>query len=220
MKHFRTLIIFVFAILSSCGTVTRESVTLPSAPPKQPVDRYTTLNYQSANGDLYEKYLVRIDSYTTKGNVYHEKHIKYLRGIAEILTVGKHFNVSEQSIGFYYDKVKNEKEKLYLGLDIQSKSDEVSTGATYIENGRGLVTIYVQPVLSVLRSYEDILSEDEIEGVVIALYWTQSSKKEFVTIWFSKQNVKDYFNGHMTLNELIIKSTITNTEGKQIRLAL
>lgn len=204
----------------SCGPSTHESTTLQMKTPKQPVDRYDAINYRSENESLYEKYLVSMESYTTRGNIYHEKHINYLRGIAEILTEGRKYLVSERSIGFYYDKVKKEKEKLYLGLDIVAKPGEVSGADQYSENGRKLVNIYVEPVLSVLKNYEDILSEDEIEGVVIGLYWLNSSRKEFVTIWFSKQTVKDYFNGYLTFSELILKSTITNTDGKQIRLTL
>lgn len=214
------LFFFLLAVLiASCGPSTHGQTVLTTDNNTQ-ADKFNTINYQSANDNLYEKYLVNLQSYTTSGNVYHEKHISYLRGIAEILTEGKKYSVSAQSIGFYYDKVKNEKEKLYLGLDIIAKPNEVKGEDSYIENSRRLVTIYVQPVLSVLKNYEIILSEEQVEGVVIGLYWNQSSRREFVTIWFLKQNVKDYFNGYMTLSELIIKSTITNTDGKQIRLAL
>ncbi|MFW5808270.1 MAG: hypothetical protein ACOC2H_09930 [Spirochaetota bacterium] len=224
MRHTRYLFILAMIIMTGCGSMpeapSRGDNTIELPEDTRPQDKYSSINYEAENPDRYSVYLVDLDHYTTNGRYYHEKHEQYLLGIAEILIQKYGYRLKDGSIGFYYDKVENKKNKLYLGLDVVCDQAKLRNGEGYYESGRRMINVYLPSVLDTVRRYEEILSENEVEGTVIGLLWYRVGQGEFINIWLPKQNINEYFNDQLTFNELILKATITDKNGKKIRLTL
>lgn len=226
MTKLRVILLMTFAILTTCASVTdsRKSETdkkiIIAEPEETDGDKYSTFNYSSTKTDEYDPYLVKLDDYTTNGKTYHERHYSYLLGLSEILTEKYGYHLKNNSVGFYYDKVTMEKDRLFLGMDIVCDQELLKSGEGYSASGRRMIETYLQNVLDVSRKYEDIFNEPEIEGVVVGFFWVRDGKKEFVNVWLAKQNIKELFNGYLTFWELVLKSTVTDTEGKKIRITL
>ena len=176
---------------------------------------------QYANEDsVYSMYLVPVDSYTTNGAVYHKKYIKYLYGIAKIFRDEKKAFVGDKSIGFYYDKKENRKDKLFLGVDLLIPGSSVVKEDDYEKNARKIIGRNLRETMNVLSSCTEVLKEEEIRGVVVGLIWDRSGKREMVNIWIGKSDMDLYYGNGLTLNELVIRSTVTNTDGRIIRMSL
>ncbi len=176
---------------------------------------------QYANEDsVYSMYLVPVDSYTTNGAVYHKKYIKYLYGIAKIFRDEKKVFVGDKSIGFYYDKKENRKDKLFLGVDLLIPGSSVVKEDDYEKNARTIIGRNLREMMNVLSSCTEVLKEDEIRGVVVGLIWDRNGKREMVNIWIGKSDMDLYYGNGLTLNELVIRSTVTNTDGRIIRMSL
>jgi hypothetical protein len=211
MKHFLVLVIFSSFFLTCASAQTNNN--------GKNAEKIDVLKY--AGTELkYEKYLVSVDSYTTNGSVYHKKYLNYLYGIAKIFIDEKKIDVSEKSIGFYYDKKEKRKDKLFIGVDLVVPEERIKYGDDYIENARALIGQYLMPTMNVLSSCTDILKEDEVKGVVVGLAWTRNGMRQVVNIWISKDDMELYYADGLTLNELVIRSTVTNTEGGIIRMTL
>jgi hypothetical protein len=200
-------VMILSCILTSCATAEPKSVS------------YNVLKYSDA-GLAYEKYLVVFDSYTTNGSVYHKKYLNYLYGIAKIFTDEKKTKVSEKSIGFYFDKKENRKDKLFLGIDLIADEKFINQGADYEKNARSLLRQLLTDAMSVLQSCTEILKENEVRGVVIGYIWTRNGNRELVNIWIPKDALAEFYNDSLTLNELVVKSTVTNTDGRIFRMSL
>ena len=180
---------------------------------------YDVLTY-SAGASEYEKYLVAVDSYTTNGGVYHKKYTDYLYGIAKILLTEKTMTIAEKSIGFYYDKKENRKDKLFLGVDVGIADTSVAQAETYEKNARTLTGTFLKDVMGVLHSCTAVLAESEVKGVVIGLVWQRGGARELINVWVSKEDLALFYKNSLTLSELVVRSTVTNTEGRIIRLTL
>jgi hypothetical protein len=180
---------------------------------------YNVLQYSDA-GSAYDKYLVVFDSYTTNGSVYHKKYLNYLYGIAKIFTDEKKTKVSEKSIGFYFDKKENRKDKLFLGVDLIADEKSVDNSADYEKNVRSIFNKLLNESMSVLGSCTEILKETEVQGVVIGFIWYRNGNRELVNIWIPKDELTMFYNDSLTMNELVIRSTVTNTDGRIIRMSL
>jgi hypothetical protein len=183
------------------------------------VDKYDVSRY--ANEDsVYSLYLVPIDSYTTNGALYHKKYLPYLYGIAKIFRDEKKVFVGEKSIGFYYDKKENRKDKLFLGVDLIMPDSAVILDADYEKNARTMISKNLREMMNVLSSCTEVLKENEVKGVVVGLIWNRGGRKELVNIWISKSDMDLYYGNGLTLNELVIRSTVTNTDGHIIRMTM
>lgn len=180
---------------------------------------YDVLNYSSGSPE-YEKYLVTVDSYTTNGSVYHKKYVEYLYGVAKILLSEKKMTVGERSIGFYYDKKENRKDKLFLGVDLSVPESAVQPSETYEKNARVMMGGYLKDVMGVLHSCTAVLAENEVKGVVIGLVWNRGGAKELINVWILKEDLTLFYRNSLTLSELVVRGTVTNTEGRIIRLTL
>ena len=195
------------------------AAALSCASAQQGEGQYDVLTY-SAGSSEYEKYLVSVDSYTTNGGVYHRKYTDYLHGIAKILLTEKKMTVAEQSIGFYYDKKENRKDKLFLGVDVRIPDAAVRPAETYENNARALTGVFLRDVMGVLHSCRTVLSENEVKGVVIGLGWQRGGAKELINVWITKEDLALFYAGSLTISELVVRGTVTNTEGRIIRLTL
>ena len=168
----------------------------------------------------YEKYLVSSDQYTTKGSEYQKKYLQYLLGIARVITEEKKITVYEKSIGFYYDKREERKDKLYLGIDISAQIDSTLYYSTYAGIALAQLRKYLKDILSVFQAGRKIFEEKEIVGSVITIRWERDNIPEAVSIWIAQNDADKYEQEKLTLDELIQRNFITNTEGKIIKLLL
>jgi hypothetical protein len=185
---------------------------------KQNNAKYDVLKYSSAIS-ANEKYLVTLESYTTNGITYHKKYESYLYGIAGIFIDQEKVLLSEKSIGFYFDKRENRKDRLYLGVDILVDASNVIDQNDYEKNARAILKGSLGQAMKVMNSCTDILKESEVKGVVVGFIWKRNDRKELINIWIMKEDMEMYFKETLPINELIIRSSITNTDGRIFRIA-
>jgi len=214
------LILPVIAVTSISCTTTQETETYTKKENNTVVkDKYTVENYISVEPDKYEKFMVNIKDYTTNGSIYHEKYIKQLHGISEIITEKYNYTVKDNSVGFYFDKIEKNKNKFFIGFDIICDPSMFDSAGSYEVNGRKSMEIYLLSLLGVMNNYKEILNEENVEGCVIGFHWFVG-KEYYINVWISKMNLNDYFLQKITFKELVMKSTVTNMDGKHIRLTL
>ena len=176
------------------------------------------LNYADEKKTAYEEYLAGENQYTTGGIEYHKKYYKYLIGIATVSIEEKKLNIVKQSIGFYYDKKKNVKNELYLGLDLIVSGDYPYE--SYNEAAVAQLRTYLREVLYIINSCRTVFTENEVAGMVVGFKWTRGSLNESVNIWIDKKDVILFEDNSLTFDELVYRNTITNTEGKIIKLPI
>ncbi|MDA3899354.1 MAG: hypothetical protein PF637_02410 [Spirochaetes bacterium] len=224
MKYFLKYgVLLLIASIISCGTVPlrqNKPTSIIIAEVEEPEDKYSVVNYESEKPDEYSRFLVLTEDYTTDGGYYHKKHSTYLLGLAEVLTEKYSYNLKERSIGFYYDRLGKQTDLLYLGLDIDCSQNLIKDKSDYFKTGNDMIHEYLQNILTVTRRYDAILSESSVEGVVVGLYWFRRGRREMMTVWMSTQNIREYYNDHLTFKQMLIKSTVTDSDGKKIRLSL
>ncbi len=176
------------------------------------------LNYTSEKKTAYDEYLAGENLYTTGGIQYHKKYYNYLTGIAAVSVEEKKLNIVKQSIGFYYDKKKNIKNELYLGLDVTVSGDYPYE--SYNEAAAAQLERYLRDVLYIINSCRTVFTENEVAGMVVGFRWTRGSIGEGVNIWIDKKDVILFEDGRLLFDELVYRNTITNTEGKIIKLPI
>jgi hypothetical protein len=199
-------IVLFFIILTSCSSAdSREEKILIYSEDKNQANKYAI-------------YLVNPDNYTTIGAEYHNKYYPYLIGIARAVAEEKKITLIEKSIGFYYDKREDKKDKLYLGIDINAKNDPAINNANYQVIALSQLKKYLNDILYVLQSCKSIFLEKDVIGSVIGIRWEHDKTLETVTIWISKSDVARYEINELTFDEIIQRNFVTNTEGKIIRI--
>jgi hypothetical protein len=181
--------------------------------------KYDIAKY-SSKSSVYDRYLVSLDSYTTIGSVYHKKYEETLYGIAKIFIDEKKFVINDKTIGFYYDKKENRKDRLFFGADFNVSQSVVSDDADYEKNVRSVLKNYLLPSMEVMHSCPEVLNENDVKGIVFGYIWERSKRKELVNIWITKEDLVSYFKNDVTLTELVIRSVVTNTEGRIFRISL
>ncbi|MBN2038429.1 MAG: hypothetical protein JW864_00190 [Spirochaetes bacterium] len=189
-----------------------------SSPEKKEEEKITVIPENAGPG--FEKYLVNTEQYTTKGEVYHRKYLKSLLGIARVVTEDKGISVYEKSIGFYYDKREDRKDKLYLGIDISSQIDSTLYYSTYSGIALAQFRKYLKDIIYIFHTEKNIFSEEEIIGYVITIRWERDSVMEMVSIWIKEDDADAFAQNKITFDELIQRNFITNTDGKIIKLLL
>jgi hypothetical protein len=203
-------IAFVCCIFTMCAT----------AQQKNDSSEHVDISHYAQADASFDKYLVAEDSYTTNGIIYHKKYINYLYGIAKLIKNEHKVEIGERSIGFYYDKRENRKDKLFLGVDIIMPEQLVSPELSYEKNARFFVNKYLRQTMNVLVSCTDILGENEVRGVVTGFVWQRNNVKELINIWIRKDDLSLFYSNQITMTELIVRSTFTNTEGRIIPMTL
>lgn len=206
MNSRRTCIVLLFLLLSTCASMNEREKAI--------------LHFSGDSIGRYEGYLVRIDQYTTNGAQYHQKYYNHLIGIARVIMEEKKLPVVKNSIGFYFDKRENVKEKLYLGIDVRPAPDAALENYSYEGKSAAYLKRHLGDIMRVLQSCDTIFTEKEIVGIVIGFKWDGTARPEMISLWIDKTDALRYENGRLTLSELIVRNTITNTDGKIIRLAL
>ncbi len=206
MYLLRFSVIIIIFVLQSCSS--------------QELREENILKIAEHSGGKYDIFLVEYGQYTTNGAEYHNKYFKYLVGIARWLIEEKKINISENSIGFYYDKREDSKNKLYLGIDIWTSVDPGLVDSGYSEIALAQLQKYLDDVLYVIQSCRTIFSEKEIFGSVIAVAWDRGDVRDTVSIWIDQKDVDRYEKKELTFNELIQRNFVTNSEGRIIKLLL
>ena len=170
--------------------------------------------------DKYQELLVLPEQYTTNGAYYHKKYYDYLIGIARTLSEEQKLAIARNSIGFYFDKRENNREKLHLGLDVNIPADAQNRGLSYEAMGMSALERHLKNIIDVLYAGTAVFGEKEIFGTVVAFRWESGARSESITIWIEKREMRLFEENKLTLKELITRSPITNTAGKLIRLLL
>ena len=173
--------------------------------------------YTEANRQKYADLLVDPQRYTTAGTDFHKKYYGHLIGIAGDIVEKKKLAVEKGSIGFYFDKRSGDRNRLYLGLDIDTKtsSDQSFEVAAATLIGRDL-----KEIIQTFNSCRSVFNEKEIIGMVIGWIWSSSGGVEHLSLWIVKEDFTKFEEGKITFDELVQRSSITNTTGRVIRLQL
>jgi hypothetical protein len=202
----KILIVFFLIILTTCSSAdSREEKILKYSEDKDKANKYGI-------------FLVNPENYTTMGAEYHHKYYPFLIGIARAVAEDKKIDILEKSIGFYYDKREDKKNKLFLGIDINAQFDPAIPNPNYQVIALTQLKKYLNDILFVLQSCKSIFQEKEVVGSVIGIKWEREKSIEIVTIWISKDDVIRYEMKELTFDEIIQRNFVTNTEGKIIRL--
>ncbi len=174
-------------------------------------------NYSDRNREKYADLLVDTQRYTTAATEYHNRFLRYLIGIAGDIVEKKSLAVEKGSIGFYYDKKSGDRNKLYLGLDIDTngKFDQPFENVAV-----SLIRRNLRDLVQTINSCRSIFSEDPIVGMVIGWKWTAKGGREHVSVWILKDDFIRFEDGMITFDELVQRSFVTNTMGRVIKLPL
>jgi hypothetical protein len=199
--------LMVVCLLSTCGSTSSDSVreeTILSHATRERTDKYAVL-------------LVDPSQYTTRGGDFQKTYYKHLIGIAGEITEKRKLTIVPGSIGFYYDKKSGDRNKLYLGMDIDS-------GRTYpgslTVNAMKLLRKDVAIVVHTMNSCRTIFGEKEVVGMVIGWKWSGDAGTDYVSLWIDKGDVMKYESRQLTVEEVIHRSTVTSSTGKVIRLPI
>ncbi|MCL2155349.1 MAG: hypothetical protein FWH53_06765 [Leptospirales bacterium] len=187
-----------------------------------PLFSYNNTNSNAGSGkisgsDKYKELLVDIREYSTNGGYYQKKYEKNLLSIAGEIVEDQDLDVSKKSVGFYYDKISEIKDRLFLGLDIDVEKEN---NLDYGKFSVNIIKENVNGIIDLMYKYNFILSENEIVGIVIGFKWKEGKNSQLVNIWMNKEDIKLFYNRKITINELYQRSTITNSTGKIILLPI
>lgn len=171
----------------------------------------------SGDSKKYNDLLVDLKSYSTNGGLYQTKYEKLLLSLAGEIVEGQDLDVSKGSIGFYYDKKSERRDRLFFGVDINTvKEGPLDYGRFSVK----LIKENVSGLVDLMYKYKVILTENEVVGLVIGFKWIESGNPQQVNIWIRKDDLQPFYEGKITLNEMYQRSTITNTNGKIILLPI
>jgi hypothetical protein len=209
-----TSAILTILFLSTCGL---KSIKTGSGTTDKKREDKILKQYSKEQDNKYKNLIVDIKKYTTNGAVYQEKYYKLLIGVAVDIVDNKKLEIVRGSIGFYYDRKSQHRNRLYLGLDIDTGiTDDNAYGRVAVE----LLKKYIREISDTVNSCRSIFEEEEIVGMVIGFKWRSYTRAEQVNIWINEDDIIRFEKRNLTLDGLIQKSTITNTYGNIIRLQL
>jgi hypothetical protein len=170
-----------------------------------------------AAGEKYADLLVDPALYTTSGAVFQKKYYRLLIGVAAEFVEKMMLSVQKGSIGFYYDKRSGDRERLYLGLDLAEKGAD---GRSFDAVAADIIMKHLTDIVKALNSCRSIFNEKGVAGAVIGWIWTSGNGTEHLSVWIAKEDLIRFEEGMITFNELVQRSSITNTAGRVIRLQL
>ncbi len=171
--------------------------------------------YSDVVKEKYAGYLVDLEKYTTRGSVFQKKYYKFLIAIARDVTENKKLSIVRGSVGFYFDKKSNRRNRLYFGFDVDSGS---INNTRYGDVAIGLIKDNMKTLMATVNSARSMFHESEIVGMVIGFSWQSPIMREQVNLWVSEEDVISFEDGRLTFDEVVQRSTVTNTAGKIIRL--
>ncbi len=167
--------------------------------------------------EKYADLLVDPERYTSSGRVYHEKYRKYLIAIGAELVEDKSLKVSKGSIGFYFDRKSDSRDRLYLGIDLEMG---ISTSERYQDAAASYADTTLKQVMETVNTCISVFREKNIVGMVIGFKWLRSGNEEHVNIWIVEDDVILFERGKLTLQEVVVRATVTGMTGAIIRLPL
>jgi len=173
--------------------------------------------YTAKNEEKYANLLVPLKRYTTRGIIYHKKYYRYLIAIAGDIIEDKKMKIVPRSIGFYFDKKSKIKNELYLGLDIDTNA---TYGQSYNEVAKHILKENIRKIMDTVNSCETIFKENEVVGMVVGFSWKSTILDYQCTIWIPEDIVNLFEKRKITIEELIHRSTVTNSIGKVIILRM
>ena len=207
---FKFIIIFILlSVFFSCDKKTDNKILVKE---EEILERFS-----ESSEITYNEYLVAKEKYTTRGAEYQERYHRHLIGVASELTENKNLIIEKGTVGFYYDKKSNNLNRLYLGLDIDSGKRYLTD---YSKDLIELMSDNLKDVVDTLQSCRTIFLEQEVVGLVIGWKWKKLTGEEHVNIWINKDDVIKFVENQLTFDELLHKSTATNSDGKIIRLPI
>jgi len=214
-KIINSLVLMVVMFLSTCGS----SSVKDNDSDKIALEREKAIlkQYSESRKEKYADLLVDVERYTTRGGYFQKKYYKYLIGVAGDITENKNLKIGKGSIGFYFDKKSNKRDRLYLGLDVNLGA---ISSTNYNNVAIALLKEHIRPIVNTINSCKTLFEEKEIIGMVIGFKWTSPDYNEQVNIWIVEDDVFKFENNKLTFDELIQRSTITNTTGKIVRLPI
>lgn len=162
----------------------------------------------------YASYLVPQERYTTAGGDLQKKHRPRMLQLAQRLETHRSILISKETLGFYYDRKADDRNRLYLGFDI----DAGSYSEDAMEIGPNLIMGYAPEVISVVCNFRDILDEPKVHGMVVALHWKRTYGTDKLTLWIDREPCERYLAKKITLKELLRQSTVTDKNGRVILL--
>jgi hypothetical protein len=172
--------------------------------------------YSDEKGDKYASLLVNPERYTTNGAQYQKKYYRHIIGIATDIIENKKMTIETGSMGFYYDRKSADRDKLYLGLDLVMGD---MANRDYAQVAQGLIDTNLKLIMETMNSCKTLFLEDQIVGMVIGFKWTVTGEARQINVWMLEDEVVRYENSRITFDELVQRSTLTNTEGKVIMLS-
>lgn len=173
--------------------------------------------YSEERGEKYADLLVDITEYQTNGAIYQEKYHKLLIGLATEFVEKKNIKIASKSLGFYFDTKSGEKNKLFLGFDIDA--GKVSSDS-YVSIAKKLVNDTTKDIIDTVNSCRSIFDESEIVGMVIGWKWSRQGSSEQVNVWLFHDDVIKFIDMKLSFKELIQRSIVTDTSGKIILLPI
>ncbi len=165
-----------------------------------------------------EDYLVPEKRYTTNGLLFQKKHRSLLLDLIEDVNNIRTHQVREGTVGFYYDKKTNDKNRLYFGYDLSMHDSSGYPGNSYTRRAKHVIRNNLEPLLEKSRQIHPVLAEDQVMGLVMGFYWQQGSNTETVTAWVDEQDLLKYHGGDITFNECMVRSIYTDQQTRIIRL--
>ncbi len=211
MKYYNILFnlpIIIILALSTCGSSQIRD--------KKIREQRILKLYSQTKKDKYADLLVNIDKYTTNGAYFQSKYYKHLIGVATEISEKKNLKVANGTLGFYYDN-KKDKNQLYLGLEVNT--EKTFTGS-YSKIALTFIKNELRTILETIYSCKTVFDEKHIIGIVIGWSWSNNDRKEHVNIWISEKDILKFEQNQLLMDEVIRRSTITNTEGIIIMLPL
>lgn len=165
-----------------------------------------------------EEYLVPEKRYTTSGLLFQQKHRSLLLDLIEDINSIRIHQVREGTVGFYYDKKTDEKNRLYFGYDLSMHDSSGYSGDSYTERAKYVIRNNLKPLLDRSRQIHPVLAEDLVMGLVIGFYWQNGSNTETVTAWIDESDLLKYHSKGITFNECMVRSIYTDQQSRIIRL--
>ncbi len=169
------------------------------------------------NREKYSEYLVDPKYYSTNGGYYQSKYHDSIIIIVKSFIEKDKLNISEGTVGFYFDKKSTRTDRLFFGLDLFVKNIKSEDYGSFSVS---VIKKYTMPLLNEVYKNRNILKESEVVGVVFGFKWTESGARQQVNIWIKEEDIILTYTGKITVNEMLQRSTITNTAGKVILLAI
>ncbi len=231
-------VFFLVISLVSCGgknieqkpltRVEKVHVVKPKPVPKEEKKAPEVLPVKKiapAEKKKFSEYLVDVKYYSTNGGYYQNKYEDRILSVVGKLIKGLGLKISPGTFGFYFDKKSTRTDRLYIGLDILIDKKKLPSAGQdnageYSRYAVAVIKENTMKILNEIYKHGVILKEKEIVGVVIGYKWVHMGMRQQVNIWIKEDDIYLTYQGKLTVNEMLQRSTVTDTVGKVILLSI